>query len=102
MSDFTENGAYLSPGFNRWVDLNRKRHAGYFALAEDVNKTAFALLAEIRAKSHNQPTKGSQHNLVLATMLRGFEHFQGIVILAEKGMVAQMAVLTRALLESEF
>jgi hypothetical protein len=94
-----KEGGFVGPSFVKWVYRCRTVHARPFGLAMDVNNYAHRILEETVANRH--ASKSDQERLVLAMFLRSVELFQGIILLAERGMVAEVSVLIRTLLEIE-
>ena len=103
MPDFTTNGGFLADDFSTLILENRRMNAPYFKLAEAINFAACELLDKADEAGHQlgAAAKTDQNQLAFLTLLRGVETYQALVILAERGMVNQVSVLTRALLETE-
>jgi len=89
------NTGFLAYSSQKWTD-----HPS-FRLATDVNREAMTIL-KTQGKNMGTISKGEQERLIFAMSLRGVEIFQAVVLMAERGMVAEMAILTRSLLETLF
>jgi hypothetical protein len=96
MSPIDENG-FLGEQIKRYIEKIRSTYRDFFELAEDMNrlcqKTMFSL--DVRSRDPHGITVGSLYIRCLTT-------FQGLVLLAERGMMAQARVLARALIETLF
>jgi uncharacterized protein DUF5677 len=76
-----------------WVAQTRERHAAWFALAGKLNRLAMSVLLSkvpnVRAEAY-----------VATLYARAVEMFQGVVLLAERGMSAEARTLVRACAET--
>src|SRR5690349_23672604 len=95
-----KTGGFIGPAFGKWIALCRRNHADFFNLAEETNRRAHAVVDRVAKLS--QVSKGQQERLALALFLRGVGLFQGIVLLAEGGMVAEAGIITRSLVDAGF
>ncbi len=101
MTEFIRNGGFIGPSFGKWVVLCRRNHAEFFQLADETNRLAHVIVAAV-ANKLSPVSKGEQERLALALLLRGVGLFQAVVLLAERGMVAEAGIITRSLVEAEF
>ena len=75
----------------------RENYKDVFDLAKEINKFSMAFLQKLKVDWKNN------HKLIIHTLcLRIIEHFQGTVLMLERGMMTQAKVLTRAMLEIVF
>ncbi|GAG19607.1 unnamed protein product, partial [marine sediment metagenome] len=75
----------------------RRKHKDFLSLAKKLNSLSHKKLYEIdiiKAKQNHQKY------LSFLLFLRNMETFQGIIILAEKGMISQMSMLIRCMIDS--
>jgi hypothetical protein len=96
---FDESG-YLSEGSTSYVPAMRGEIADWFVLADDVNKALMRLAA-----FGMNATKTSAWNpkaVAVRTLLRSCGTFQGVILLTERGMVAEGRTLARSLIEDAF
>lgn len=87
--------AFLSPMMDEWRRQAQLSAPLWFALIQDINRDAVALLTVIH------PAKWSDRELAAAAMFgRALQSFEATVILAERGMLADAGSLARNIVES--
>jgi len=89
---------FLSPEIEPVAAQCRKQNAIWFALAEDINRTAQATLAEYRFGREIS----AQHLFGLLLLIRTLSNFQGGLLMAERGMAVEARTLFRSCFESAF
>jgi hypothetical protein len=95
MTEFMKAGAFLGQNFDKWIDHCRKQHAPFFSLAEDINSLNLCLVQGVGDAKKGTVCDGEQE----AILLRGTGIYEGIVLMAERGMVAEAGILTRTLVD---
>lgn len=96
MTSFESDG-FLSNEILQWESDFANRYASKLELAMAVNRCAHRLLFSI------EMTSDELKDLLISTLLaRQTSTFQAFIILAQKGLIAQAAVLIRTLAESMF
>jgi hypothetical protein len=99
-NEYMREGGVLGKGFQKHIINCRVVHSDVFGLSEDVNRWAHAVVTETSAKI-GPTSKSVQKRLVFASLLRTLGLFQGAILIAERGLVAEVAILGRALVEAE-
>jgi hypothetical protein len=95
MTDDPASVGFLSPGLAGDVERIRRDFAPWFALADEFNRLGMRVLPSL------QPASDSNDGLVAALLFaRTLTSFQGIVLLAERGMSGDARTLLRAASES--
>ena len=89
---------FLSPEMEPFVAQCRKQNALWFALAEDINRTAQATLTTYQIG----PEISAQHLFGLLLLIRTLSNFQGGLLMAERGMVVEVRTLFRCCFENAF
>lgn len=91
---------FLSDDVARWIERYRSEHATAFGLAKALNRTGQKLMLS------TQPTMEGDtldaRGLTILLFVRVLSNFQGVVLLAERGMVVEARTLARTCLESTF
>jgi hypothetical protein len=96
MSLIDERG-FLGEHMVGWILKIRSNHSDFFDLAADMNKLSQKVLFDLKANSRNP------HEIIMESLfIRCLNTFQGLVLLAERGMMAQSRILARALMEALF
>jgi len=86
---------FLSPNVDAWRQEVRENAADWFALAEDINRASVAILVTLA------PSSGSDRELGAAAMFaRALQSFEAVVLLTERGMLADAGALARNIVES--
>lgn len=86
---------FLSSGMVDWTLDTRMAAASWFFLVTEINKGAMSILVGLR------PKKNSEEQLIAAALYgRAVQSFQGAIILAERGMLADANTLTRSVVET--
>ena len=86
---------FLSPDLKAWTDSARLEHKAWFDLAEELNKACM----EAMYAAH--PVQTSEKQLVASLIFcRALQSFQGVILLAERGMMADARTLVRSCAES--
>jgi hypothetical protein len=87
LSEESENGRYNY--HNNYKDI--------FDLTKEINRFSMAFLQKLKID-----WKNNRKLIIHALCLRIIEHFQGTILMLERGMMSQAKVLTRAMLETVF
>ena|SRR5271165_1311965 len=90
---------FLSPEMEPVVAQCRKQNALWFALAEDINRTAQATLTKYKI---GPDETSAQHLFGLLLLIRTLSNFQGGLLMAERGMVVEARTLFRSCFENVF
>lgn len=96
MSPLIKNG-FLGKEITPYIDDIRAKSSDFFQLSDETNKLSHQVLFKIDAHS-----KHEQELLVATLYMRIMASFQGVIILAERGMIPQSQVIMRSLLEAMF
>lgn len=91
-----KNG-FLGSEINKWSKNNIAQHKDLFELANQINQFSYSLFQSVGIESNNQ-----QKKIVWLLFLRASKIFQSIIILLEKGMIAEARILLRSLSEVLF
>lgn len=94
-SKFTDIG-FLSPDMQPIIDDIRKLHATWFVFAEDVNRTGQRILADF--KPSGSVLLRDVVGIVL--LIRTLSNFQGVILMAERGMAVEAGTLARCCFEN--
>lgn len=92
-----EQNGFLDNDIQNWITKFRKDHADFFELATDANKLFQKVMLELDA--HDQVP---QEIIVASLYMRALSAYQGVILMAERGMIPEARVLTRYLLEVIF
>jgi len=92
-----DNRAFLSPEIAHFRRKVRSSRTKLFALIERLNELAHREMFGTRVKN-----KDPQQALVAALLSRALTTFQGVVILAEHGLISEATAILRTLLEVLF
>lgn len=88
---------YLGKEIENWIKKHRKENKGWFGLAEAINGFAHKTMYDFNITG-NDP----RHLVVSTAYIRSLSHFQGTILMAERGMIYEAGILTRGLLETLF
>jgi hypothetical protein len=94
----TEVG-FLSPDIAGIIAEHRERHAVWFALAEDLNRTGQGTLAGVQIGPKEIP---AQRLFGILLLIRTLSNFQGGLLMAERSMVVEARTLFRCCFENAF
>ena len=95
--EFSYEQGFLDSKTEAWVRECRKRFEKWFVLTGDVNSLAVDTIFQFDA--HNKLI----HEMLLATLyLRTLHNYQGTILMAERGMMAQGRIMARSILDSVF
>ena len=90
---------FLSPDMEPIIEQCRKQNALWFTLAEDINRSAQAIMTSYQIGPGE--TSG-QHLFGLLLLIRSLSNFQGGLLMAERGMVVEARTLFRCCFENAF
>ncbi len=91
---FSENG-FLSPSLVDWRTATREQFKDWFEFVDKLNQEAMRLLPEI------EPDRTKNHEIIAALLYRrALQSFQGSVLMAERGMIADALTLVRSCAET--
>lgn len=96
---FKEEG-FLSAGITNGIASVRAENADWFKLAEDTN--AALMRAAFAATSAVKTTSMAPEAVAVRVLLRSCGTFQGVILLTERGMIAEGRTLARSLIENAF
>ena len=88
---------FIGAEIQTWIKGCHERHSILFEIVNDVNRLCQGVLFELAP--HN---KHLQEMLVAALYGRVLSNYQAVVVLCERGMMAEARVVTRAMLEGVF
>ena len=91
---------FLAPEINRWIERYRAENADAFRLAVDLNQVAHRLMLSTEVQTGN-PYKDAQ-TLATLLLIRVLSNFQGMMLMAERGLIVEARTLARTCLESTF
>jgi hypothetical protein len=97
--DFRANG-FLGEAVQNATAAVRAGHPVAFRVAEDVNRVL--QVAALYAMDTVQEELHAPNSVAVRLFLRGLQTYQGVVLMAERGMVADGQILLRSLLEDVF
>jgi hypothetical protein len=90
---------FLSTEMGPIIEQCRKQNALWFALAEDINRSAQATLTKYQI---GPGEISGQHLFGLLLLIRSLSNFQGGLLMAERGMVVEARTLFRCCFENAF
>lgn len=96
MSSIDEAG-YLSEQINEWIEKHRKENLSWFDLCEKINKFSHNTMFTIGVDN-----KCLSELIAAPLYVRAISNFQGVIIMAERGMANEARSLSRCLLENMF
>jgi len=96
MKSIDEKG-FLSKKILNWIDKHRREYHEWFSLIDNIN-----ILGQRLMLSLEPPSGDGQRVIVTILFARILSHFQGVVILAERGMVAEARSILRGMLDATF
>lgn len=96
MSPLEKHG-FLGSEISEWIRIIREKHSDLFVFAADVNSLGTEVLVGLTPNNLNL-----QETLSAVLYLRCSNSYQAAVILAERGLTPQAAILIRAMLENVF
>jgi hypothetical protein len=96
MDSINERG-FLSGEIKAWIDKHRGDYREWFHLSESISALGQKLMLSL-----NPPIDDNQKLLVSILFTRIVSHFQGVVLLIERGMVAEARSLLRGMLDATF
>jgi len=91
---------FLGKGITTGITDLRAENGGWFELAEDLNAclVGTATTATAAVKTNSWDAKA----VAVRVLLRSCGNLQGVILMCERGMVAQGRILTRSLMEDAF
>lgn len=92
-----EKVGFLSEDIESWVQKHRSENKEWFDLSWGLNE-----IAQKTVLSLNPPKTDEQKILTILLMSRVLSHFQGVLILIERGMIAESRSLLRGMLDATF
>lgn len=96
MSSIEKEG-YLSKQITQWIEKHRKENSEWFELCEEINRFSHSTMFTMTIHNKYLP------ELIVASLyIRAMSNLQGIILLAERGMINEAKSLLRCLLECEF
>lgn len=96
MSSIEKKG-YLSKQITQWIEKHRKEYSEWFKLCEDINIFAHSTMFKMTIHNKYLP------DIIAASLyIRSMSNFQGVILMAERGMINEAKSLLRCLLECEF
>lgn len=96
MNSINEKG-FLSEDIQHWIEKHRKDYSEWFCLSENISSISQRFLLSLK------PPVGDGQK-VISTILfsRILSHFQGVILLTERGMVTEARSLLRGMLDATF
>jgi len=92
-----ETDGYLSNQITYWIKKNWNQNSRWFNLCKEINR--FSHTTMFKMIVHN---KCKLELMVALLYIRSMSNFQGVIIMAERGMVNEAKTLLRCLLECGF
>lgn len=93
----TNDEGFLSTDINEWIEKHRRECSATFAVAGDLNRVLVKLLRKA------EPAKDSKQQLLVALLFaRLVEHFQSVIVLAERGAIPSGKALLRVTCDALF
>jgi hypothetical protein len=91
---------FLAPQIEAWIERFRSDNADAFAMAADLNRAGHQLMLATEVQTGDP--KRDARTLAALLFVRVLSSFQGVVIMAERGMIVEARTLARTCLESTF
>ncbi|MGE8704014.1 MAG: DUF5677 domain-containing protein [Achromobacter sp.] len=86
---------FLSPLMDPWRQQTRQSAHAWFSLVEDLNRSAIAILPKLN------PQTSSDREIGAAAMFgRALQSFEAVILLTERGMLADAGSIARNIVES--
>ena len=96
MSTINESG-FCSEDIKEWIEKHRNDNKVWFSFCEKINRFAQNIMLSLEIHENDLT------ELICATLLtRALSNFQGVIILAERGMLNESRAVLRSLLERTF
>jgi hypothetical protein len=96
MSSIKKSG-FLSEQMSEWIAKNREKNSAWFKLCENINEFSHSTMLNIKIHNRYLP------EVIVATLYaRAMSNFQGIILMAERGMINEAKSLLRCFLECMF
>jgi hypothetical protein len=92
-----EKIGFLSGDIGTWIEKHRQENKEYFDLSEGLNELSQSLMLQL------EPKKDKEQEVIVSLLYcRVISHFQGVIILAERGMTSEARSIIRGLLDAVF
>ena len=89
MSSIEKEG-YLSKQITQWIEKHRKENSEWFELCEEINRFSHSTMFTMTIHNKYLP------KLIVASLyIRAMSNFQGIILLAERGMMNEAKSLLK-------
>ncbi len=96
MSSVNKEG-FLAEHINQWIEKHRKENSELFKLCEDINRFSHSTMLNITIHNKYLP------EIIGASLyIKAMSNFQGVILMAERGMINEAKALLRCLLECQF
>ena len=96
MSSVNREG-FLSEHITQWIEKHRNENSEWFLLCEDINRFSHSTMLTITIHNKYLP------EIIGASLyIKAMSNFQGVILMAERGMINEANALLRCLLECEF
>src|SRR5579872_3392462 len=92
-----QSSGFLSPQIAIWIEKHRADNAGWFDLAEQLNRVAMQTIPIVVV-----PEQDNRSLLAALLFMRGACSFQSALVLAERGLTQDARTLVRSCFESVF
>jgi len=99
--DFAEAG-FLSQGIRDGIDAIREENEAWFDLCGDTNAVLMRLATTAMKTSAARGSSWSKEAVAVRLLMRSLGALQGVVMMAERGMVVQARTLVRSIIEDSF
>ncbi len=93
MGSINEEG-FLSEEISLWISKIRNDFSEWFTLCDDISRFSQQLIQSEEVKKDNKVEL-----LASCLFVRALSNFQGIILMAERGMINEAKILTRCLVE---
>jgi len=92
-----EKSGFLSGQISQWIKKHRHENKLWFELCENLNQFSHSIMFDMVIHNEYPP-----EIIVSSLYVRAMSNFQGIIIMAERGMINEAKALLRCLLECMF
>ena len=99
--DFKTDG-FLSSTITNAAPYRRLENCEYFTLAEDTNSVLMRIVDTAIKHSDVRNSNWSPEALAIRLLMRSLTTLQGVIVLAERGMIVQARTLARTIVEDSF
>jgi hypothetical protein len=92
-----ETDGFFAAEMSQWIQMHRAEQPAWFDLALRFNRYAHRVCNQLEIRSSD-----AQQMLCVSLLMRSLEHFQGMFIMLDRGMISAARVLLRCQVEAIF